>query len=133
VLVDTAALLAVASRTDAWHEQATALARQLRAEKRQWIITEWILAEFLGSAARPPLRATALQIVEQARASALTTIIPATTEDWQKGFALYAARVDKAWSLVDCISILLCERMGITEVFTSDHHFAQAGLTVLLV
>ena len=39
---------------------------------------------------------------------------------------------DKEWGLVDCTSIIVARDMGITEIFTTDHHFEQAGFTILL-
>lgn len=34
---------------------------------------------------------------------------------------------DKEWSLVDAASFIVMRRLGITEAFTSDQHFIQAG------
>jgi predicted nucleic acid-binding protein len=132
VLIDTWALLALIDRADQWHQQAVEMSRQLSGAKRSLVITEWILTEFLGAAARPPLRALAQQSVDQFRAASRVSIVEATHGDWSHGFALYQARPDKTWSLVDCISIYLGERLGIAEIFTGDHHFEQAGLTILL-
>ena len=45
----------------------------------------------------------------------------------ERGLALYRARPDKAWSLIDCISFMVMTERGITEALTGDHHFEQAG------
>jgi len=34
---------------------------------------------------------------------------------------------DKEWSLVDAASFVVMRQLGISEAFTSDHHFSQAG------
>jgi predicted nucleic acid-binding protein len=44
---------------------------------------------------------------------------------------LYSLRVDKAYSLVDCMSMVVMQDRGITHVLTNDHHFRQEGFTVL--
>jgi hypothetical protein len=44
-------------------------------------------------------------------------------------FARYA---DKSWGLVDCASFVVMQQRGITEAFTSDRHFEQAGFACLL-
>jgi predicted nucleic acid-binding protein len=132
VFLDTWALVALVNRDDAWHQQAVDLSQQLSAQERPLITTDWVLTEFLGSCARPPLRQLAIESVEKFQTSARVEIIPASRADWQTGFQLYQSRPDKSWSLVDCISILTCQRRGITEVFTGDHHFEQAGLRKLL-
>lgn len=39
---------------------------------------------------------------------------------------------DKDWGLVDCTSIIVAKNLGISEIFTTDHHFEQAGFQILL-
>ena len=41
-------------------------------------------------------------------------------------------RPDKDWSLTDCISFVVMEGQQIEQALTADHHFRQAGFTVLL-
>ena len=41
-------------------------------------------------------------------------------------------RLDKEWSLTDCVSLAVMEKEQIKEAFTSDHHFEQAGFVKLL-
>ena len=45
----------------------------------------------------------------------------------QAGFDLYESRLDKDWSLTDCVSFAVLSRRGLTEALTADHHFEQAG------
>ena len=53
-------------------------------------------------------------------------------QTFDAGLALYKARPDKGYSLVDCISMETMRREGITEVLTHDAHFTQEGFTILL-
>ena len=41
-------------------------------------------------------------------------------------------RQDKNWSSVDCTSFAVMTERGLTDALTADHHFEQAGFTVLL-
>lgn len=131
-LVDTWALMALISQRDQGHEQAERISKELHSQKRPLLVTEWILAEFLSSAARPPLRDLAIQTVERFRQLPRAEIVAASHADWEKGYDLYKSRPDKSWSLVDCISILLCKERGIRDVFSADKHFEQAGLRILV-
>lgn len=48
------------------------------------------------------------------------------------GFTLYQARLDKGYSLTDCISMQTKRQLGMIDVLTHDKHFAQEGFGVLL-
>lgn len=132
VFLDTSALLAILHLRDSLHDRAMAVHRRLTQERTEIVTTEWVLTELLGGAARAPLRTAAITAVERLRASPRAKIIAATHEGWQAAFDRFAARPDKEWSLVDCSSMVTCEQLGISRVFTSDHHFAQAGFDMLL-
>ena len=132
VFLDTAALLALANKRDNLHKQAKNIRDRITKERRTILTTEWILTEFLNAMQRPPARTLAIHMVEQLRQSKRVQILPVSSEDWQRGYQLYRDRLDKAWSLVDCISIQLCRQKSVYEVFTSDRNFAQAGYQVLM-
>jgi predicted nucleic acid-binding protein len=51
---------------------------------------------------------------------------------FQDGLALYERRLDKEYSLTDCISMHVMRRDGLTEVLTNDRHFTQEGFSILL-
>ena len=44
----------------------------------------------------------------------------------------YLRYADKSWGLVDCASFIVMRERGITEAFTTDIHFEQAGFSRLL-
>jgi predicted nucleic acid-binding protein len=43
----------------------------------------------------------------------------------------FMQHADKTFSLTDCISFVLMERMGIQTALAFDHHFIQAGFEKL--
>lgn len=47
------------------------------------------------------------------------------------GLELYGQRLDKGYSLTDCISMVIMKQMGIEQILTRDHHFIQEGFTIL--
>ncbi|MEW6254179.1 MAG: PIN domain-containing protein [Planctomycetota bacterium] len=131
IFLDTVALLALINRHDVLHERARAVHAEPTAARRQLVTTDWVLAEFLGGAARRPLRAAAVRTITRLQTSPRVPVFPATYEAWLRAF-LFASRSDKDWSLVDCASMLLCRNLNIAEVFSADRHFVQAGSTTLL-
>ena len=85
VLLDTAALLALANRRDNLHEQAKKVRDRISRERRVVLTTEWILTEFLNAMQRPPARTLAVHVVEQLRQSQRVQILPASTAELAKG------------------------------------------------
>jgi predicted nucleic acid-binding protein len=49
----------------------------------------------------------------------------------ESGIQLYASRLDKGYSLTDCISMIVIRQANITEVLTHDKHFSQEGFRIL--
>ena len=132
VFVDTSALLALCSGRDHLHARARTTVAQLAALRIGFVTSQWVLAEFLNSAAGGPLRGSAISDVNRLLNSPVTDIVPATSQSWSTAFDLYQARSDKGWSLVDCSSILICQQRGIRRILTHDRHFEQAGFEAML-
>jgi predicted nucleic acid-binding protein len=59
-------------------------------------------------------------------------IVADEEELFERGLRLYEQRLDKQWSLTDCISFVVMQRKRIKEALTGDHHFEQAGVVALL-
>lgn len=46
---------------------------------------------------------------------------------FERALLLYGERMDKEWSLTDCISFVVMHERNLTQASTTDRHFAQAG------
>jgi uncharacterized protein len=97
------------------------------------ITTEEILIEFLtffgGQGAF--LRTKAVTVARHVLANKRIRVLPQTHTGFSVGLELYALRPDKAYSLVDCISMQTMRREGLTDVLTNDRHFEQEGFRAL--
>ncbi len=96
------------------------------------ITTEWILLELTDALSDPSRRVMCADFIDDLKRNEAFKVIPATTKAFNAAFSLYRARPDKDWSLTDCISFVVMKERGIAEALTGDHHFEQAGFTVLL-
>jgi predicted nucleic acid-binding protein len=131
VFADALYWVALAHRRDQWHQAAVAATRSLG--EARIMMTEEILVEFLNAFSSGEwLRRAAIAQVHRIRSSRHMEVIPQTPTSFASGFELYARRLDKEYSLTDCISMQTMRERGITEVLTHDHHFAQEGFTVLI-
>jgi uncharacterized protein len=129
---DTLYWVASITPGDLWHAPALRAVAALGVV--DLVTTEEVLMEFLSAYAGRGayLRQEALKTVQAILANVHVTVMPQTHESFMKGLDFYASRTDKAYSLMDCISMHTMRQMGLTEVLTNDHHFTQEGFTILI-
>jgi predicted nucleic acid-binding protein len=84
------------------------------------------------SATGPYGRQRAVDFVDALFEQRRTTIVAQTSELFRTGLDLYRRRLDKAYSLTDCMSMAICKEQRIRQVLTTDRHFAQEGFEILL-
>lgn len=133
VFVDTAALIALGNKQDKWHDQAVAVSRQLTLTGYRFMTTDAILLETGNAFSRACYKPLALRFIEIARHSPRWQCISVDKDLFDSGLALFNKMSDKDWSLVDCISITVANAHHIRQIFTTDKHFTQAGLMILLI
>lgn len=126
---DTWYFIALHDRFDSDHARARRLEMSLAGSTvvtHDAVLTE-MLAYFSDAGARPRLRAAA--IVRDLLGT--IEVIPSDRTLFVRALDRYAARPDREYSLTDCMSMVIMEERGITHVLTNDHHFTQAGFTVV--
>lgn len=128
---DTSYWLALARPRDSWHASAVAWTRANAFTRL--VTTDEVLTEFLNalSGAGRTGRIHAAATVRDLRHDARVDVLPQSRADFDAALALYEARPDKAYSLVDCRSMVAMRATGLAEVLTNDRHFAQEGFTIL--
>ena len=131
---DASYWIALINPTDEFHELAVEYAILL--ENDQIVTTQLVLNEVLNprSGTTPLRRMTAVRLVDRIMQNPQVTIVPQTSEQFDQAFSLLRDRIDdKEWSITDCASFLIMWERGIRGALTSDRHFEQALLDVLLV
>ncbi len=117
---------------DRLHAAATGVYRERLAARWDAITHSGVMLEVGNSLSSVRLRDKAAGLHERLAASSRIAVVWLTEELYQAGWQLYAARPDKNWSIVDCISFVLMQERGLTEALTADRHFEQAGFSKLL-
>lgn len=130
VFADTFYYLALTSKNDAFHDRAVRFARNLRVPV---LTTAWVVTELADALAEAPRRGIFLTLLEGIRNDPDVTILAPEASLYEDGLELYANRPDKDWSLTDCISFVVMDRLRLTAALTADHHFQQAGYRAMLL
>jgi predicted nucleic acid-binding protein len=130
VFVDTSFFVALLSAKDDYHAVAVETMQNL---PRPLVTTQWVLAELGNYLREKTARGQLPLLVEELEKNPDYQIIPADDASFRAGLELYAKRVDKEWSFVDCTSIATMERLSLREALTADRHFQQAGFNALLL
>ncbi len=101
---------------------------------RHLVTTETVLIELLNYLAEfpPEMREAVGRFVKLILNGFLVEVVFHTHGAFLQGLELYENRLDKGYSLTDCISMLVMRERGIQEVLTHDHHFEQEGFNILL-
>lgn len=117
--------IALADRFDAHHGAARRL--EVLIGRSRPVTHDAVLSEVLtyfsggGMLTRQRAAAVARDALRDFR------VLPADRGLFLAALDRYAARPDKEYSLVDCMSMIVMEQRGIRHVLTNDHHFTQAG------
>ncbi len=132
VFVDTAAWLALLNIDDALHAHAQRVMSTLRQQRMSLVTTEFVLLEVADALSAPTQRAQTVGFINGLRRMPILSIIPASQSLCVDSWTLYSNRLDKDWSLTDCSCFVVMTKEHITQAFTSDHNFEQAGFIKLL-
>jgi predicted nucleic acid-binding protein len=132
VFADACYWIASLNERDSLHEIATLLSDNLGA--RRVVTTELVLIEILNFFAElgPEKRRAAVTLAQTLREDTGLDVIDLSETKFWNAVAFYNARPDQEWGLVDCASFQIMQTRGIHEALTNDHHFTQAGFTILM-
>jgi uncharacterized protein len=129
MLLDTSGLLACLDASESRHVKAVAFydSRAIR------LTHNYVLAELVALAqARHLPREPVIRFVAQLSVDRDIEMIWVDQALHQQAMALLAAQLDKAYSLCDAVSFVVMRNRGLQEALSTDHHFEQAGFSILL-
>jgi predicted nucleic acid-binding protein len=132
LFLDTHGWMALLNSREALHREANLKWQECGRARFSTVVTDWVIAETGNGLARSILRLEFVESVRRFSTSPNCRIVSVTESVRAKALELYAQRSDKSWGLVDCASFIVMSEMGITDAFTTDRHFEQAGFNCLL-
>jgi uncharacterized protein len=132
LFTDSSYLIAIINPRDQLREIALRVKSEIG--EARLVVTESILVETLNyfSEFNPNAKRHALKTVEDLLLNQRVEIVEQSNAVFHDGMKFYGERLDKGYSLTDCISMNICRERGIAEILTNDHHFEQEGFRVLL-
>lgn len=131
VFADTVFLVGKVDEEDPHHRSALAAEEALG--DVLLVTTDVVFTEVLALLRKTPkLRAAAAALAREMLGNQNVAIVPLNADLFERGLARYEGRPDSAYSLVDCISMVVMDDFGITEVLTADRDFELEGFTRLM-
>jgi uncharacterized protein len=132
VFLDTNGWLALLNANEKLHTQALDVWLERMRQSNRVVLTDWVIAETGNGLARSHGKSLFAQIVGEMMDAPSVDLILVDSKLLRRALSDYARYTDKSWGLVDCASFTVMRERGVTEAFTSDIHFEQAGFQRLL-
>ena len=129
VFVDTSAFYALADRSDAMHQRATAFLQQVQARRDSLISTDAVVEETYTRLVQSLGHKAAWTFVDRLAASQVQILL-VTAEIKGRAWQIARKYDDKLFSFVDCTSFALMEAQGLHFAFAFDRHSEQYGFVV---
>jgi predicted nucleic acid-binding protein len=129
VYLDTIGLLALWNGRDQWHESAVKAFDLVTAAGVEFWTSSYVLLECGNTAARMPFRREVVELRQHLLSDG--KLIEPTEDDLSRAWEAYARGTPGEAGIVDHVSFEVMRRLGISEAFTNDKHFAAAGFQKL--
>ena len=134
LFVDTSGWASLFIHSQTYYPQAEQYFRLALQQKQKIYTTNYVIAE-LVALLNSPLRISRSRVFEIVDAIKLVNYVEVVhiyEATDALAWTLCKSRRDKAWSLVDCSSFVVMQKLSIQEALTTDQHFDQASFVRLL-
>jgi predicted nucleic acid-binding protein len=132
VFLDTNGWIALLNATEQLHARAYGIWLDLGQRGYRIVLTDWIIAETGNGVARSRARTIFAEAIARLLQNPLVEVVNVDERLMARALDHFRRYTDKTWGLVDCASFVVMKDRGITEAFTSDHDFEQAGFRCLI-
>lgn len=132
IFVDSNGWIAIANKRDQLHKSAVKLNKNLLKLDTIYVTTNFVLDETYTGLLSRVGHFAAVDFGERIRNSRLLEVVHISENIEDEAWKLFKKYKDKSFSFTDCTSFVVMQQMNLEESFTSDHHFEQMGLSILL-
>ena len=100
----------------------------------RYVTSPAVILEVLAYFSRlgPRLRERAALLAERLIESSIVDVVALDEGLLRAAVDLYRRRLDKRYSLADCLGMAICRERRITEILSTDRDFETEGFTILL-
>lgn len=128
IFADAFYWIALLNPKDSWHE----IAINYRPDFAL-LTTDVVLDETLNFFSKRGsfMRQKAVTLYENIQSDPNITVISSSPNIRQAATELYKNRIDKGYSVTDCISMIVMQQYQLTKILTNDHHFTQEGFKII--
>ncbi|MEA5500043.1 VapC toxin family PIN domain ribonuclease [Limnoraphis robusta Tam1] len=134
LFVDTSGWASLFIDNQSYHLQAEQYFRLAVQQQTSIITTNYIITELVALLHSPLriFRPRIFEVIDAIKNASYVEIIHIDELTDSSAWELCKSRSDKAWSLVDCTSFIVMQKLEIQQALTTDQHFEQAGFIRLL-
>jgi uncharacterized protein len=128
VFLDTGYLLAIEVDSDQHHLAAVQHWRETQTNAPLILVTtSLVFTEVVSLLKRRGRHDTAVKVGNNLLQSSSVHFVHVERDLFREGWSYFQQHEDKHYSLTDCVSFVVMQRLKIATAFAFDHHFRQAG------
>ena len=129
ILIDTGAIYAFVTRTDAHHTEARTFVRKVLAANSVFVLSDLVFAETMTLLKARLGAAVAIRVGRELRQNPVYQWLALGADSERDTWTAFQRYDNKEWSYTDCALLVLSQRLKIPEVFSFDNHIKQmAGI-----
>ena len=127
IFVDTSFFYALFAKADEGHGRAFQAFAEFRGRNLPSLLltTDAVIMETITLARRRSNHAQAVFVGERLHSERIARIHHSTAEEHRAAFEYFSKYSDKEYSMTDCLSFVVMEKLGIKEALTFDGDFAH--------
>lgn len=127
LFLDTSFVIALELADERYHPVAKQYWQGLKNSSLQLVTSSYVFDEIVTFLSSRNRHDKAVEVGNRLISSPTVQIIQVDAALFSDAWQYFQKHDDKSYSLTDCISFLLMERLSIQTALTFDQHFVQAG------